>query len=381
LILICRGTAALRHGDLPAAATSAAAAAETALPGLEWIQQAALGQLAMVQAIAGELEQARRTAAEAAAVADRVALPSERSSPAAALGMALVSLEQCDLAAVDTYLEQASKPLLATENPVWRGLLAQVRAGLLRAEGQVPDALAVLEKALSDLAPGDAWLIDRLRVETAATLLQAEDVDLAERQLEAVHVTGSDVDLLSARVLAARGDATGSARTLARAQANPASLRTRVTALLLEASGIPQPCSADRARSDVLKALRLARPENLRRPFHEAPGPVRRLLDHDPHVKAQGRWLTVAEPDTRSPAGSGAGRALDAPEMVERLTAKEREILEHLAELLTTEEIARTMFISVNTVRTHIRSILRKLGVSRRNAAVRKARELGLLQP
>ena len=37
------------------------------------------------------------------------------------------------------------------------------------------------------------------------------------------------------------------------------------------------------------------------------------------------------------------------------------------------------MFISVNTVRTHVRSILRKLAVSRRNEAVRRARALSLL--
>ena len=46
---------------------------------------------------------------------------------------------------------------------------------------------------------------------------------------------------------------------------------------------------------------------------------------------------------------------------------------------LTTEEIASAMFVSVNTIRTHVRSILRKLGVSRRNAAVRRARDLSLL--
>ena len=66
-------------------------------------------------------------------------------------------------------------------------------------------------------------------------------------------------------------------------------------------------------------------------------------------------------------------------ELVEALTPKESEVLGHLAELLTTEEIATAMFVSVNTVRTHVRSILRKLGVSRRNAAVRRARELNLL--
>jgi LuxR family maltose regulon positive regulatory protein len=47
--------------------------------------------------------------------------------------------------------------------------------------------------------------------------------------------------------------------------------------------------------------------------------------------------------------------------------------------MLSTAEIAAAMFISVNTVRTHIRSILRKLAVSRRNQAVRRARERGIL--
>ena len=66
-------------------------------------------------------------------------------------------------------------------------------------------------------------------------------------------------------------------------------------------------------------------------------------------------------------------------EVFEPLTGKEREVLGHLAELLTTEEIAGAMFVSVNTVRTHVRNILRKLGVTRRNDAVRRARALGLL--
>jgi LuxR family maltose regulon positive regulatory protein len=61
------------------------------------------------------------------------------------------------------------------------------------------------------------------------------------------------------------------------------------------------------------------------------------------------------------------------------LTKKEQEVLGYLAELLTTEEIASTMFVSVNTVRSHVRSILRKLGVTRRNEAVRRAWELRLL--
>ena len=65
--------------------------------------------------------------------------------------------------------------------------------------------------------------------------------------------------------------------------------------------------------------------------------------------------------------------------LVDPLTPRELEVLAHMEELLTTEEMARTMFISVNTVRTHVRSVLRKLDVDRRNAAVRRARELGLV--
>ena len=54
-------------------------------------------------------------------------------------------------------------------------------------------------------------------------------------------------------------------------------------------------------------------------------------------------------------------------------------MLGHLAALLSTDEIAADMFVSVNTVRTHVRNILRKLGASRRNEAVRRARALHLI--
>jgi LuxR family transcriptional regulator, maltose regulon positive regulatory protein len=54
-------------------------------------------------------------------------------------------------------------------------------------------------------------------------------------------------------------------------------------------------------------------------------------------------------------------------------------VLRHLEDMLSTHEIGSAMFISVNTVRTHVRHILHKLAVTRRNEAVRRARTLGLL--
>ena len=79
------------------------------------------------------------------------------------------------------------------------------------------------------------------------------------------------------------------------------------------------------------------------------------------------------------PGGTGSLPA--AAPIVNPLTKKEREVLGYLAELLTTDEIASAMFVSVNTVRSHVRSILRKLSVARRNEAVRRAWELNLLPP
>ena len=56
------------------------------------------------------------------------------------------------------------------------------------------------------------------------------------------------------------------------------------------------------------------------------------------------------------------------------------QVLRRLDQLLTTEEIAAEMFVSVNTIRTHVRNIIRKLAVTRRNEAIRRAREGGILQ-
>ncbi|RBY89712.1 hypothetical protein DQ241_08600 [Blastococcus sp. TF02A-30] len=50
-----------------------------------------------------------------------------------------------------------------------------------------------------------------------------------------------------------------------------------------------------------------------------------------------------------------------------------------MAQAMSVEDIANDLFISVNTVKTHQRGIYRKLRVSRRNDAVRRARQLGLV--
>ena len=54
-------------------------------------------------------------------------------------------------------------------------------------------------------------------------------------------------------------------------------------------------------------------------------------------------------------------------------------MLRLLATDLDGPDIARQLFVSVNTMRTHTKSIYAKLGVNNRRAAVRRAEELGML--
>jgi LuxR family maltose regulon positive regulatory protein len=74
-------------------------------------------------------------------------------------------------------------------------------------------------------------------------------------------------------------------------------------------------------------------------------------------------------------------QAVEAALHTDPLTAAERRVLEQLPTHLTEEMIAQQLFVSLNTVKTHLRSLYRKLEVRSRAAAVERARSLGLLPP
>ena len=64
---------------------------------------------------------------------------------------------------------------------------------------------------------------------------------------------------------------------------------------------------------------------------------------------------------------------------MEPLSDREQEVLRLLGTELSGPEIARELVVSLNTVRSHTKSIYTKLGVNTRRTAVRRAQELGLL--
>ena len=61
--------------------------------------------------------------------------------------------------------------------------------------------------------------------------------------------------------------------------------------------------------------------------------------------------------------------------MVEHLTERELIVLHYLPTMLKAGEIASDLYVSVNTVKAHLRSMYRKLGVSNRREAVERAAE------
>ena len=65
--------------------------------------------------------------------------------------------------------------------------------------------------------------------------------------------------------------------------------------------------------------------------------------------------------------------------IVEQLSDREILVLRYLPSRLSNPEIARNLYVSVNTLKTHLKHIYRKLGVANRSEAIEVAESLGLL--
>jgi LuxR family transcriptional regulator, maltose regulon positive regulatory protein len=123
-------------------------------------------------------------------------------------------------------------------------------------------------------------------------------------------------------------------------------------------------------------ALAAAEPDSLMFPF--AMTGAADLLDALPrHQTAHGALLAdVVDLLRGEPAPSIDRERLSQPD---ELSPTELRVLRYLPTNLTRPEIASELYVSVNTVNTHIRSIYSKLGTRDRSSAVRRARELRLL--
>ncbi|MBP3978053.1 LuxR C-terminal-related transcriptional regulator [Microbacterium sp. BLY] len=146
----------------------------------------------------------------------------------------------------------------------------------------------------------------------------------------------------------------------------PASM---VDAWLVEAELDVRDGEPDRAQFALATALALAEPEDHVRRVAEAGPVVSRLLSARATAGARTHF-----------AGRVRDRLAAAGVLVEEdLTDRERVVLSALSRNATLRQIAQQEYISPNTVKTHVRNIYRKLGVSDRDAMTAAARALGLL--
>jgi LuxR family maltose regulon positive regulatory protein len=291
-----------------------------------------------------------------------------------------------DLPAARRYAQRAAESASFADDPMSRVMLALVESRVRRARGDVEGALARIITALTEVPLPPQWLQDLLRIEEAELNIANGQPALAVRIVKGLSEPDSPEGVLALeRARMATGGEFESPTSTRRSA--EATVTTRVGGLLLEATRQLDGGEELRAGQALERSLRLAAPERLRRPFREASPQVRRLLRSDPQLASEHGWLGASaledahpvSPARRDTESEHHGAKPVSGPLLEPLTEKEREVLGHLAALLTTDEIAGAMFVSVNTVRTHVRNILRKFGASRRNEAVRRARELGII--
>jgi LuxR family maltose regulon positive regulatory protein len=147
-----------------------------------------------------------------------------------------------------------------------------------------------------------------------------------------------------------------------------------VEALICEARIAQLDHDPARAVDILVRALEISHGEIVL-PFLEGEDTFADLLARHPAVAAQ--WPV---PRPRVSPEAAAEPEPPAPQYLpEALTQRELTILRFLGTSMSAGEIAGELFLSVNTVKTHIASIYRKLTVSRRREAVQRARELELI--
>lgn len=131
------------------------------------------------------------------------------------------------------------------------------------------------------------------------------------------------------------------------------------------------------AERSLERALEVAEPEGLVLPFILVP--ARELLEHLPRHRTA--HPTFVQTILDVVAGSAPRQGGPTAGLVDELSDAELRVVRYLPSNLRAPEIAAELFVSTNTIRTHLRHIYAKLGAHGRADAVARARELGLIAP
>jgi LuxR family transcriptional regulator, maltose regulon positive regulatory protein len=356
-----RGLALWGGGDLEAAHRAYSVAAE----GLRWAGYVAdvLGcsiTLADIWITQGRLGEALGTYERALRLASNQVGTVLRGTADMYVGMSQIACERNDLPAATQHLlraEELGEHTWLPQNPYrWRVAMARVR----EAEGDLNAAQGRVDEAL-------AWVREQS--------LSAEDDLSYLREFE--HITLARVLLVQSRAQRAERPVHDAARLLERLlQAAEAGERTGSIIEILVLQALTHQARGDLpgALAALERALTLAESEGYVRVFVGEGSPMASLLRA---AAKQGitpsyvhRLLAAVNASEDTPTRQG---------LIEPLSERELEVLRLLSSDLDGPDIARELTVSLNTLRTHTKSICAKLGVNSRRAAVRQAAELNLL--
>ena len=383
-VLAGRGAVELWSGHLDQAArTLDSGLAAATVAGGEDERADCLGHLALVEALRGRLCRATELAARATAIltTDQGRPPVPHPSPAALVALAWVHLEHNELREANNRLKQADAALSVTGDRLIGAVAWLTAAYAALAKGHVAAAGQIIATARSGWSV-PAWLDQWLSVAESRAYAVAGDIPAA---LAAAGRAGSDTSPEAAVTLAyawaAAGDGENARRVLTPVLAAHSGVPelVRLQARLVDARLRYTGGDRVRGRRSLAAALRLAEREQLRLPFALERGWIGPVLRRNPELAHAYRSLlapTLFHEQLPAPRGAPD----QAPVLVvEPLTEREREVLQRLSGLLSSAEAASEMHISVNTLKTHLTHIYRKLATTRRSEAVRRARQLGLI--
>jgi LuxR family maltose regulon positive regulatory protein len=378
------GCARLRRWEIGAARYALArASSQLAAGSLPGMRARAIAWQALAAARYGDLAAADRLMAEAA-----IGPAGRRPAVACpcALAGAQVSVARDEIDAARRLLDEADRNSggeLAGE-PSVAVISGLIRAHCAAAESDTAAARSILLRLRAAHAADDQPLSEVLAALEAGIALAAGEREQASLVLggdpATLRAARPEGQLCHARLLLAAGDDAGAlqvAEACRNGSAQDVTLRDRVAALLITAVAQRRLGRVAEAAQAVEQALALAEPG----------GACRVFLDGGPAVRSA---MTVLVPPTSRCAGF-AGRILErfdgqlprpagaASQAELPLTASELAVLRFLPSHMTNQEIAEALFLSINTVKTHLRSAYRKLGVANRRQAIARGRRLELL--
>jgi LuxR family maltose regulon positive regulatory protein len=384
LLLTQLGIVETWTGDLEAAVGHLERAHTVATEeGVEWTAFAASAHLALASLMRGDLGRALRRAHQALEMAERCGWTRSEPAAAASCVLAAICIQRDQLDEAERLIGQTSAALRESHERPLLAVHLLNRVQLLSDRGEHAGALDLLRATREQFGdwPLPAPIRDPLTaqealLEAATGECEAGRALLRDRPARSLAVANAlaRLDLLEGEAQTARATLAAHLGDVDDGVPPP----IRAEAWLLDALALDALAEHAAAARSLERSLDLAEPAGLRRMVVTHGCAIGALLRRQvrqgtAHPAMVGELLETIERRGRPPRRA-------APEILaEPLSEREQAILGYLPTMMSNQEIAGTLMISVNTVKTHLKAIYRKLDAPGRREAVQRARDLTLI--